>query len=320
VEVLEHGRGGVGELVALVFLFADGEQADARIGAVQDVARINFGHHRELAQHAGSAIDVGADIDQNHGRAFGGGEDTDQSGALHARDNTLDYFGGGHDGAGVARGHEALRDAVAHQARGDTEGAVAFGAEGLGGAVLHGDTLAGVHNLNGECAVAILHFELTADHVLLAHQDDFDSQIPGGANRPFYFSFRGVVTAHCIHRNGQHVVPKLLLFDFDNFAAFVLPTMGAGAVGQLWFVAVGALGQAGGFERVVRAAGAAPLLGVSTFGIRHISFSTNLSSAGARRCIFKNVSDLKFAERFQAMVVAFDAAIAFNIVPVLATD
>src|ERR1019366_8026011 len=183
-----------------------------------------------------------------------------------------------------------------------------------------GDTLAGVHNLNGEFTAAILHLELTADHILLAHQDDFDSQVPGGANRPFDFSFGGVVTAHCVHRNGQHVVPGLLLFDFDNFAAFVLPTVGADAVGQLGFVAVGALGQAGGFERIVRAAGAGPLLGVSTFGIRHISFSTNLSSAGAPRCIFKNVSDLKFAERFQAMVVAFDAAIAFNIVPVLATD
>src|ERR1017187_5055291 len=293
VEVLKHGRGCVGELIAFVFLLADGEQSDARIGTVQDVARINFGHNRELAQHARRAIDVGADIHQNHGRAFGGGEDADQSGALHARDHTLDYFGGGHDGAGVARGHEALRDAIANQARGDAEGAVAFGAEGLGGAVLHGDTLAGVDNLNGELTAAVLHFELTADHILLAHQDDSDSQVPGGANRPFDFSFGGVVTAHCIHRNGQHVVPRLLLFDFDNFAAFVLPTMGADAVGQLGFVAVGALGQAGGFERIVRAAGAGPLPGVSTFGIRHISFSTNLSSSSR----MYQISSLRSASR-----------------------
>src|ERR1017187_507613 len=293
VEVFEHGRRGVGELVALVFLLADGEQADTRIGAVQDVARIDRGHDRELAQHAGSAIDVGSDIHENHGSAFGGGEDADQSGTLHAGDHTLNYFGGGHDGAGIARGHEALCDAVANQARGDAEGAIAFGAEGFAGAVLHGDTLTGVHNLNGECAVTILHLELPADHILLAHQDDFDSQIPGGANRPFDFSFGGVVTAHCIHRNGQHVVPKLLLFDFDNFAAFILPAVGADAVGQLGFVAVGALGQAGGFERIVRAAGAGPLLGVSTFGIRHISFSTNLSSSSR----MYQISSLRSASR-----------------------
>ena len=49
------------------------------------------------------------------------------------------------------------------------------------------------------------YFQFPADHVLLAHQNDFHSEVSGGPNRPFDFGFRGVIAAHCIHGNGQHV-------------------------------------------------------------------------------------------------------------------
>ena len=72
-------------------------------------------------------------------------------------------------------------------------------ADGLGGAVLHGDALAGVNDLDGQLAIAFVLFQFPADHILLAHQNHLDAQTPGGSNRPFDFGFRGVVSAHCIH-------------------------------------------------------------------------------------------------------------------------
>jgi hypothetical protein len=66
---------------------------------------------------------------------------------------------------------------------------------------------------------------------------------------------------------------KLLLGDFDHFAAFILSAFGADPMGQLALVAVGTLGKTGGFESIVRAAGGCALRGVSTFGIRHFCTS-----------------------------------------------
>src|ERR1039458_7463239 len=54
-------------------------------------------------------------------------------------------------------------------------------------------------------AVAMMAPVFPAAHILLAHQENFHAQSPGGSNRPFHFGYRGVVSAHCIQRNGQHV-------------------------------------------------------------------------------------------------------------------
>jgi hypothetical protein len=43
--------------------------------------------------------------------------------------------------------------------------------------------------------------------------------------------------------------------NFDNFPAFIVPALGAGAVRHLLFVAVGALGKRVSGEKVVRAPG-----------------------------------------------------------------
>jgi hypothetical protein len=80
------------------------------------------------------------------------------------------------------------------------------------------------------------------------------------------------------------LAPALLLRDFDYFAALVLSAVRANAMRHFGLVAIGAFGQAGGRQGVVRAAGAGPLLGVSTFRIRHFySFNNGASSRlGAR--------------------------------------
>ena len=96
----------------------------------------------------------------------------------------------------------------------------------------------------GRSRDAVVLLELPPDHVLLADQDDFNAQIPGGSNRPFDFGCGGVVAAHCIYGNGQHVRQGLLLLDFDDFAALVLAAVRADAVGELGLVAVRALREA----------------------------------------------------------------------------
>jgi hypothetical protein len=64
-----------------------------------------------------------------------------------------------------------------------------------------------------------------------------------------------------------------LFFRYLNhFAAFVTATMGAGAVGELGLVAIGALGTAGDFQMVVSTARGGALLGVASFRIRHLLF------------------------------------------------
>jgi hypothetical protein len=132
-----------------------------------------------------------------------------------------------------------------------------------------------VHDFDGKVPVSFVPFKLLPDHILLAHQNDLDFETPGGLNRPFDFGFGGVVSAHCIHRNGQHVGKPLLGDDFDYFAALILAAMRAYTMGELGLVAVGTFRQAGRLQRIVRAAVAGPPLGVSAFGIRHISTSTN---------------------------------------------
>jgi hypothetical protein len=44
--------------------------------------------------------------------------------------------------------------------------------------------------------------QFIAKDILFADQDDFYAQSFGGANGPIHFGFRGVIAAHCVHRDG----------------------------------------------------------------------------------------------------------------------
>jgi hypothetical protein len=63
---------------------------------------------------------------------------------------------------------------------------------------------------------------------------------------------------------------SLFFRNLNHFAAFIAATMWAGAVRELGFVAIGALGAAGDLEMVMGPAGGGALLGVSAFRIWHI--------------------------------------------------
>jgi hypothetical protein len=59
------------------------------------------------------------------------------------------------------------------------------------------------------------------------------------------------------------------LFDFEDFATFIGSALGAGVVGTLALVAVGALGEGGSADGVVGAAGGGAPFGVAALWVRH---------------------------------------------------
>src|ERR1019366_3839224 len=316
VQVLEQGPGGARQVVAFVLFFADREDPHARSRAMKNVARVDLAHDGELRQHFRGAIHVGAHVYQHYRGTEHGREDAEQRGTFHARHHALHHFGGGHDGARVSGGHEPLGAPIAYQPRGHAHRAIPFGPYRLGGAVFHGHAFAGMDNLDRKLAVAFVLFQFPTDHILLAHQEDFHAQTPGGSNRPFDFGFRGVVSAHCIQRNGQHVGAGLLRNHFANFTTLILAALRTHAVGKFGLVTVGALRKTGCLQGIVRAAGARPLMGVSTFGIRHISTSTNLVQLlpFARASQY---SEFQITKRAPA-IVHRGFTIARGLVPVLA--
>ena len=64
-------------------------------------------------------------------------------------------------------------------------------------------------------------------------------------------------------------------FSHKHIATLVRAALAAGTMGKLALVAVGALGEAGGGQKVVAAALGSPLLGVAPFWIRHCSIPFN---------------------------------------------
>jgi hypothetical protein len=65
-------------------------------------------------------------------------------------------------------------------------------------------------------------------------------------------------------------VGERLFFDFDDFAALVLATLGAGTVRQLLLMAVGAIGQTRLLQMIVGATRGSALFRMASFGIWHV--------------------------------------------------
>jgi hypothetical protein len=131
-----------------------------------------------------------------------------------------------------------------------------------------------VNDFDGKIAIAFDFLERRADYFLLSYQEHFDVETSDGFHRPGNLGLWGVITAHCIYRNGQHVRKRLLLHDFNDFTALVLTALRAHPVGQFGLMAIRTFRKTGRLQRIMRAAGLGPLVGVSTFGIRHRSTST----------------------------------------------
>ena len=79
--------------------------------------------------------------------------------------------------------------------------------------------------------------EFCFDQITLANEQNFHSQGLDGSNRAFHFWFRRMISAQGVESDCQH---RLLLSDFNDFAALVLATVRAHAVRELLLMAVGA--------------------------------------------------------------------------------
>src|SRR5579864_6505642 len=99
-----------------------------------------------------------------------------------------------------------------------------------------------------------------------------------GLNRALNFRSRGAIRTHRIQSyDAWHGVGggRLAGFlDFHDFAPFVVPALGAGAMRHLLFVAVWTLRQRVFGQRIVRPPRRGAFLGVSPFRIRHEQFLT----------------------------------------------
>src|ERR1022692_1609900 len=76
---------------------------------------------------------------------------------------------------------------------------------GPGRPVPHCGLVGGVDHLHRQAAVVVVLLQLPPQNFLPADQDDPDPQRSGRLDGPLDFRFRGVVSAHCVNSNGDHV-------------------------------------------------------------------------------------------------------------------
>jgi hypothetical protein len=77
----------------------------------------------------------------------------------------------------------------------------------MGNRIVHGDYLTGMNNLDVESLLARIGHskanKLRADSILLANQEDLNSQIARCLNSAFNLDGGSVVSAHGVNRNGS---------------------------------------------------------------------------------------------------------------------
>ena len=168
VEAFEQRQGIARERIALVLLFADREQTDARPFDAQHQARVDLAHQRELLEHLRFAVDIGAHVDHHHRSAFLRREHAGKRGTVHPRNLAQQHLRDGHAGTGVAGGNEAVRFTRGSQPRADVHGTFPFAARRFGSVVVHGDAVGGVHHFDLKLAHG-MRFEGLLDRVIVAH-------------------------------------------------------------------------------------------------------------------------------------------------------
>ncbi len=170
------------------------------------------------------------------------GKDRRQRRPVHARNRSQHHLGRGHGGTGVAGSHEPGRAPIPHQPQAHADRRVALGAHRLHRFIFHGDDFAGVDNLNGEFAGAGVARQFLSEGLFRPDQQDAHVIVPRRLDRTFDLRLGPAVRTHRVQGyDAWHGVALLAGFlDFQDFAAFVVATLGAGAMRQLALVAVGA--------------------------------------------------------------------------------
>lgn len=100
-------------------------------------------HDRELVKMLGTAIDIGAQIQQVTApglRRYG----TDHGGPVNARQGFQHIARQGHQGTGITGTHTGLRTPATQQFQGNAHGGVRLAAQRLSRALVHADHFAGM--------------------------------------------------------------------------------------------------------------------------------------------------------------------------------
>jgi len=215
----EEGEAVAGEGVALGVLFADGEEADAWVGDLEDVFGVHLAHDGELDEVVWVAVDVGANVEEQGRDAVDGRQDGGEGGAIDAGEHAQDHLCSSHGGAGVAGGEEAggaagaggvavggvmsvgAGEALADHLEADAHGGVALGADGLGGLVVHGDPLGCWDDEDWEMLAAEMLAEDRAQDVLGASEVDPDVELTCSENGPANLWLGGLVGTHRVNDN-----------------------------------------------------------------------------------------------------------------------
>ena len=112
-------------------------------------------------------------------------------------------------------------------------------------------------------------FDLGFDSRNRADQHHSEIEVASGRQRPVDDEARRRVAPHGVNGDPDHRAGGLVLLDRTRLPTAVVPAVGADPVRRLRLVALGALGEAGGGEGVVRTALRRAGLGVSSLWIRH---------------------------------------------------
>ena len=194
----------LGEIGPFRLLFADRQEADARVLDPDDLLAEEVSHDGELKEVKRLAGDVRAHV-QQHGPARQRRENGCQRGPVDPVLKPDDHLGDGHDRAGVPGRDEPARGPVAHQLRGDADRRVALLAQRDPGSLVHGHDLRGVPDLDPE-AGAVLRLDQGQELGLPSHQDDAYVVGPDRFHRALDFGDGRVFAPHRIDSNLDHRV------------------------------------------------------------------------------------------------------------------
>ena len=181
------------ELVALLGLLADREQAHVRLGHAQDLLREDGAHVAELEQVVGSGVRVRAGVEEHRWPAAGRDRDCDR-GAMDTPDPAQLEQGRGEHRTGVPRGDDRVRPTLRDEAAGDDERALRLRTDRLGGLLVHADRVASLHEL-----------EPTRGEVRRPHEDGLDRVGPGEP-RAFDDLRRAAIAAHGVYGDARRGV------------------------------------------------------------------------------------------------------------------
>ena len=283
--LLQVGVGGAGELVALVFLGADADDADSGLRAcAEDLLGVGGAHDRELREPRRVAVHVGAGIDDDGRLCDTRGEDGRYHGAVDALDAAQAEEGGGGESAGVPGGHGRLGLALLHQFHADGERVVLLAADGGGWRLVHRDHFVGIDESKrrAKLAPALLQFAhdigLAADHDDLLKAGNLSPALRGHHASADYLA-RRLVAAHDVNSYPHGNLPEgeaTLL----RVAGFLLRVLLLGAGGEnLLAIVVAALG-----ARPVSALSCAAIRALA--GLRHLGLDVALALADAHLRLF----------------------------------